>query len=124
MLSYIAVFSCTVLNKHCRSQLTVSISAKIYLLINGSLVLKFEFRTVSGKSADTTICSKLPFRMRGLIEMKITIVSDAGSSLKIAVHFLGREFMGTTKTCILRHQLSSSPTKAFGINALFLSSLL
>lgn len=35
--------------------------------------------------------------MRGLTEMQITIVSDAGSSSKITVNFLGRKFMGITK---------------------------
>lgn len=61
--------------------------------------------------------------MRGLTEMQITAVFYIGSNSKIAVHFLGREFMGTTKACILRHQLPSSPSRAFGMNALFLPSL-
>ena len=56
--------------------------------------------------------------------MDITTASDAGSDSGIAVHFLGREFMGITKAYILGHQLPSSLSKAFGMNALFLPSLL
>lgn len=64
------------------------------------------------------------FWKRILTKVQITRASDAGSDSGIAVHFLGRDFMGIAKAYILGHQLPSSLSKAFGMNAVFLSSVL